>query len=124
MAAVPLGIVLAAVAKPFLIPFLLWMIVFRRRGAASPGDRHGREATRVAVAVMGPSVISRLSRDPAGATGLDLSYSLGLSGDRAGVARAGVDRGRWRLRVLLVASRDESSLLVWSLLIGLWRRRT
>ncbi len=117
-AALPLGIVLGAFAKPFLIPFLLWMFVFRRRGAVVAVGV-AAAVTLMGAVLMGPSSYRAYLDALRAATGLDLSYSLGLSGTAPGLLVPASIGALVVFAVLLWASRDESSLLVWSLLIGL-----
>ena len=83
-ASLPLGIVLGAFAKPFLIPFLLWMFVFRRRGAVVAVGV-AAAVTLMGAVLMGPSSYRAYLDALRAATGLDLSYSLGLSGTAPGL---------------------------------------
>ena len=92
-ASVPLGIVLAAVAKPFLLPVLLWMFVYRRRSAVTTVVT-ALVATAFAVLAMGPAVYRDYLQALTGATGLDLRFGLGLSGVAPALPRARLDRGR------------------------------
>jgi hypothetical protein len=117
-AAFPLGLVIAALAKPFLVPFLLWMLVYRRAGALMAIGT-AAALTIVAFVVMGPGTYRAYIDAVTAATRIDLSYSLGLSGIAPGLlipVSIAVFAG---FVALLLLSRDESSLLVWSLLVGL-----
>ncbi len=118
VAGVPLGIVLAAVAKPFLLPVLLWMFVFRRRSGIATAAT-ALVATGIAVVVLGPSAYRDYLAALTGAIGLDLSFGLGLSGVAPGLLVPASIAALATFVVLLWASRDESSLLIWSLLVGL-----
>ena len=117
-AGIPLGIVVAAFAKPFVLPVLLWMLVFRRRSAISALVT-AVAATGLSVIVLGSGTVAAYLDALTTATRMDLGHSLGLSGMApqllvpAAVAAFGL------FLVLLWRSRDESSLLLWSLLIGL-----
>jgi hypothetical protein len=117
-AAVPLGIALALIAKPFLIPVVLWFIVYRRRSAAAMvGTAVG--VTAVAAVVMGPPAYRDYVEALRAATGMDLSYGQGLAALApqllvpASLVVGAVFVG------LLWKSRDEPSVLMWSLLVGL-----
>lgn len=118
IAAVPLGIVLAAVAKPFLLPFLLWMIVFRRRSAGMTVAT-ALVATGITAVAMGPGAYRDYLQALTGATGRDLNFGLGLSGVAPGLLVPASVAVLLIYVVLLRASRDESSILMWSLLVGL-----
>jgi hypothetical protein len=117
-AAIPLGIVVAAFAKPFLLPVLVWMVVFRRASAIS-ALATAAVATGLSLLLLGPGTFAAYVAALRTATAMDLSYSQGLSGIApqllvpASIAVLAI------FAVLLWKSRDESSLLVWSLLIGL-----
>lgn len=117
-AAIPLGIVVAAFAKPFVLPVLLWMLVFRRRSAVSTIVT-AAVATGLSVLVMGPGTVRAYLDALTTATRMDLSYSAGLSGIAPQLLVPGSVAALGAFVVLLWRSRDESSLLVWSLLIGL-----
>jgi hypothetical protein len=117
-AAIPLGICLAALAKPFLVPFLLWMLVFRRRSALS-ALATAAAMTVVAVVVMGPGSYRAYVEALTSATRIDLSYSMGLSGVAPALLVPASVAALAVFVILLLRSRDESSLLVWSLLVGL-----
>jgi hypothetical protein len=117
-AALPLGIALALVAKPFLVPVVLWFLVYRRRSAAG---LIGAAAivTVAAVVLMGPGAYREYIDALRAATGIDLSYGQGLAALAPPLLiPASVVVGLIFLG-LLWKSRDESSVLVWSLLVGL-----
>jgi hypothetical protein len=117
-AAVPLGIALALVAKPFLVPVVLWFIVFRRRSAIA---LIGATATVTAVSVVliGPGAYREYVDALRAATGIDLSYGQGIAALAPPLLiPASVAVGLIYLG-LLWKSRDASSVLVWSLLAGL-----
>jgi hypothetical protein len=117
-AAVPLGIALALIAKPFLVPVVLWFIVYRRRSAAAMvGTAVG--VTVVAAVLMGPPAYSDYIQALRAATGMDLSYGQGLAAlARQLLIPASVVVGMVFVG-LLWKSRDEASVLMWSLLVGL-----
>ena len=117
-AAVPLGLVIAVLGKPFLVPFLVWMVVYRRAGAVvAIGTAAG--LTAVAFVLMGPATYRAYLDALTAATGMDLSYSQGLAGIAPGLLVPLSIAALVGFAALLWASRDESSLLLWSLLVGL-----
>jgi Glycosyltransferase family 87 len=118
-AAIPLGVVMAAVPKPFLIPFLAWMLVFRRSSAVW-ALATAAVMTLISIALIGSgaygsylealTVATRSAAPFAGNLGLsDIAPSLFLP---ASVASLAV------FAFLLWRSRDAASLLLWSLLVG------
>jgi hypothetical protein len=118
LAAIPLGVVIALVAKPFLLPFLLWLLVFRRRSAISALATAGA-ASLLGILVFGPGAYRAYLETLTTATRLDLSWSAGLSGIAPQLLVPVSVAVLVIFVILLWKSRDESSLLVWSLLIGL-----
>jgi hypothetical protein len=117
-AGIPLGVVIALVAKPFLLPFLLWLLVFRRRSAISAIATAGI-ACLVGILAFGPATYRAYFETLTTATGLDLSWSAGLSGIAPQLLVPVSVAVLVVFGILLLKSRDESSLLIWSLLIGL-----
>ena len=117
-AAVPLGLVIGALAKPFLVPFLVWMVVYRRAGALVAIGT-AAALTVVAFVLMGPATYRAYLDALTAATGMDLSYSQGLAGIAPGLLVPLSIAALVGFAALLWASRDESSLLLWSLLVGL-----
>ncbi len=117
-AAVPLGLVIGALAKPFLVPFLLWMVVYRRAGALVAIGTAAALSV-VAFVVMGPASYRSYLDALTAATGMDLSYSQGLAGIAPGLLVPLSIAALVGFAALLFVSRDESSLLLWSLLVGL-----
>jgi hypothetical protein len=117
-AAIPLGICVALVAKPFLVPVVLWFIVYRRRSAGAMVVT-AIGVTIVAVVAMGPGAYLDYFAALRAATGMDLSYSQGL----AALAPQLLIPATLVVGVVFVGmlwkSRDESSVLLWSLLVGL-----
>jgi len=117
-AAVPLGVALALVAKPFLVPVVLWFVVYRRRSAVTLIGA-AIVVTLAAAVLMGPGVYRDYIDALRAATGIDLSYGQGLAGQAPGLLiPASIVVGLLYLG-LLWKSRDESSVLLWSLLVGL-----
>lgn len=51
---IALGLVAAAIPKPFLVPFLIWLLVYRRK-AAEGAIATGLAATLIAAAAIGPA---------------------------------------------------------------------
>jgi glycosyl transferase family 87 len=117
-AAVPLGIGLALLAKPFIVPVVLWFLVYRRRSAVAMLGT-AVIVTLLAALAMGPGVYRDYFEALRAATGIDLSYGQGL----AAIAPALLIPSSVLLGALYVLllwrSRDEASLLMWALLLGL-----
>jgi hypothetical protein len=94
------------------------MFVFRTRSAVTTVTT-ALVATAATAVVLGPVRL----RDPvaalAGATDLDVHFGLGLSGVAPGLLVPGGLVALVVLAILLLASRDASSTLMWSLLVGL-----
>ena len=119
-AGILLGIVLATVAKPLLIPFLLWMLVHRRRGLAGALVTAGI-VTSLAVLVIGPASYVAYLRalTTASRTIWDFPGNLGLSATVPQLVAPASIVALAVYLVLLRRSRDESATLMWSLLVGL-----
>jgi Glycosyltransferase family 87 len=119
-AGIPLGIVLATVAKPLLIPFLLWMLVYRRRGLAGALVSAG-VVTALAVVVIGPATyVAYLGAlTTASRTIWDFPGNLGLSATVPQLVLPASVLAIALYLALLWRSRDESAVLMWSLLVGL-----
>jgi hypothetical protein len=94
------------------------MVVYRRAGAIV-AIATAAALTVVAFVVMGPATYRAYVDVLAAATRIDLSYSLGLSGIAPGLLIPVSIALVSAFAALLWVSRDESSLLVWSLLAGL-----
>jgi hypothetical protein len=117
-ASVPLGLALGLVAKPFLVPVVLWFLIYRRHFAAALIGA-AATATVVAIVFMGLGAYREYIDALRVATGIDLSYGQGLAALAPPLLiPASVVVGLVFLG-LLWKSRDESSVLVWSLLVGL-----
>jgi hypothetical protein len=117
-AAVPLGVALALVAKPFLLPVVLWFVVYRPRSALAMLAAAVLVSV-VAVVRMGPGVYRDYVEALRAATGIDLSYGQGLAGQAPGLLIPASVLAGLVFVGLLWKSRDESSVLMWSLLLGL-----
>ena len=116
-AAVPLGLVIAALAKPFLVPFLVWMVVYRRAGALVAIGT-AAALTLVAFVAHGSCDLSRLPGCPEGRDRDGPELQPGPGRHRAGPPDpvsilVGV------VYVLLWAQPGRIVVLLWSLLVGL-----
>ncbi len=119
-AAVPLGLLLALVAKPFLVPFLLWLVVLRRPSAVAA------IGTALAVTVVGVAVLGiddyRAYLDAlvrAGRSAVPFVGNHGLSSIAPALVVPVSILVLAVFALLLWRSRDESALLMWSLFAGL-----
>ncbi len=117
-AAIPLGILTAAVAKPFLLPVLLWMLVFRRRSGIS-ALATAAVATGIGIVATGPTAYGEYVAALLTATRADFEFGLGLSAIAPELLVPLSIAVLAIFAILLRRSRDETSLLVWSLLVGL-----
>jgi Glycosyltransferase family 87 len=117
-AGIPIGIVLAAFAKPLVLPFLAWLVVYRRGGAVAAVVT-ALAATAVGVAALGLPAYQSYLEALSAASRLDFSWSIGLAGVAPGLLLPASIVVLVTFGLLLWKSRDESSLLVWSLLVGL-----
>ena len=117
-AAIPLGILFAAIAKPFMLPLLAWMIVFRRASAASLLAAFAATSA-IAVAVFGLTEFRDYFDALWVAANLNSRLSLGLSGVAPQLLVPASVAVLTVFAILLWKSRDESSVLLWSLLAGL-----
>ena len=119
-AGIPLGIALATVAKPLLIPFLVWMVVYRRRGLAGALITAAL-ATALAIVFTGPApyVAYLQTLATASHTAWDFPGNLGLSAWAPQFVVPASVAALVVYLLLLWRSRDESSMLMWSLLVGL-----
>jgi hypothetical protein len=119
-AAIPLGLLLALVAKPFLVPFLLWMLVFRRSSALVAMGT-GLLATLVGVVILGfddyRAYLEALVT--AGRTAVPFVGNHGLTSVNPALLIPATVVLIAVFGLLLWRSRDESSLLMWSLFAGL-----
>jgi hypothetical protein len=117
-AATPLGVSLAMMAKPFLVPVVLWFVVYRRTSAITLLATAAVAALAAAI-LLGPNVYGDYFAALRSATGLDPTGSRGLSAVApallvpASIVVVGV------YVFLLWRSRDEPSVLMWALLVGL-----
>jgi hypothetical protein len=120
VAAIPLGLLLALVAKPFLVPFLLWMLVFRRSSALVAVGT-GILATIVGVALLGLDDYRAYleSLVAAGRTAVPFVGNHGLTSIAPALLIPATIVLFAIFGVLLWRSRDETSLLMWSLFAGL-----
>ena len=114
LASVPLGIVVAAVAKPFLLPVLGWMFVFRTRSAVVTVTT-ALVATGATALVLGPTAYRDYAAALTGASDQNLQFGLGLSAVDPGLLVPASLLVLVVFAVLLLASREESSTLMWSL---------
>ena len=94
------------------------MVVYRRAGALVAIGT-AAAVTVVAFVLMGPATYRAYLDALTAATGMDLSYSQGLAGIAPGLLVPLSIAALVGFVALLWASRDESSLLLWSLLVGL-----
>ena len=119
-AGIPLGIVMATVAKPLLLPFLLWLLVYRRRGLAGALVT-AAAVTLLATVFLGPA--SYLAYLGALATASRTVWvfpgNLGLSASAPQLVLPVSLLVMALYAGLLWRSRDEAAVLLWSLLVGL-----
>ena len=119
-AAVPLGLVLALVAKPFLVPFVVWLIVFRRPSAvAAIGTALVATAAGVAALGIYDYRVYLEALVQAGRSAVPFAGNHGLSSLAPALVVPVSILVLAVFAVLLWRSRDESALLMWSLFAGL-----
>jgi hypothetical protein len=117
-AGIPFGIALAVMAKPLVLPFLAWLVVYRRAGAITAvATAFG--ATVVGIVVLGWPLYRSYLDALVAASRLDFTWSLGLAGVAPDLLLPASIAAYVVLALLLWRSRDPSSVLVWSLLVGL-----
>jgi len=115
-----LALVLATVAKPILLPFLLWALLYRR--PATLVAVLGAAVLSVAgVVLLGPDLYRAYLEAllSAGRYAVPFSGNIGLSGVAPELLLPLSVLGAAGFVLLLWRGRDESAGLMWSLLIGL-----
>ncbi len=119
-AGIPLGFVMATVAKPLLIPFMIWMFVYRRRGLAGSLVT-AAVVTAAAIVVLGPMPYVAYLETLTHASGTAWAFpgNLGLSASAPQLLLPASAGAIGLFLVLIWRSRDESAVLMWSLLVGL-----
>jgi hypothetical protein len=117
-ASTPLGLCLAMVAKPFLVPVVAWFVVFRRVSAVAMLVT-AMIAALLAALLLGLGVYGDYFAALQSATGLDPTGSRGLSAVAPALLVPASIAVVAAYLYLLWRSRDEASVLIWALLVGL-----